>query len=376
MSREDDEGFMRIAICEAWRVNPFPNPRVGAVIVRGGSIIGRGRHRRFGDVHAEVDAMRSVKEKSLLKGATMYVTLEPCDKYAKQPPCADALIALGVKRIVYACADPTRVGGLKKLRKARIETQGGILEREAKPLLEEFATFKKFGRPAVSLHFAVSLDGKVATRTGNSRFISNEKSRLLSRSFRARHDAILVGRNTVAMDDPRLTARIRGKRDPLRVILDSKLSLSPKMRAFSERRGRAIVVAAKPVPARKARAFEKAGVEVLACGRGQIDIRELLGKLAGMGVSSVLVEGGPAVLTSFIEQKLFDRVFAFVAPKLVGGKDAPTPFEGKGIVRMSKAMRLSTVSVKLIGDDMFLEAVRAFASPYASAGRLKRFRQS
>lgn len=354
-----EEELMRRAIALAKRANPFPNPRVGAVIARNGRIIGEGYHHYCGGDHAEVDAIKDAKRRgNETKGARMFVTLEPCSHWGRTPPCTDAIVAAGITKVIYACADPDRkIGGAGKLKKAGIKADGGLLEVEASALMEEFKAFKKFNRPLVSLHFAITLDGKMATRTGDSRGISGKESLRRLHELRSSHDAVLVGRGTVEKDNPRLTARIIGGRDPIRVILDSKLSLSPKKMVFSEKRGKAMVVAARPVEKTKMAALQKKGVKIIACGRdGKIDLKEMLSSLADFGVSSILVEGGPTVLTSFIEQRRFDRVYAFVAPKLMGGKDAPTPFGGKGAARVADCLKFGKVAVEILGEDLFLEA--------------------
>ena len=212
-------------------------------------------------------------------------------------------------------------------------------------------------RPKVSLSFAISLDGKMATRTGNSRGLSSPESLLLLHHLRSGHDAILVGRGTVEKDNPRLTSRISGGRDPIRLILDSKLSLSPKAKVFSRKRGRAFIVTVSPINKKAASAFEKIGVEVIACGISRISLPIMLSALSKMGIKSVLVEGGPTVHTSFIEARLFDRIFAFVSPKLIGGKDSPTPFGGIGYPTVRGSLNLKITRIEKLGTDVLLEAV-------------------
>ena len=219
---------------------------------------------------------------------------------------------------------------------------------------------KNTGRPRVTLSFAISLDGKMATRTGNSKWLSSPESLLLLHHLRSGHDAILVGRGTVEKDNPRLTSRIPGGRDPIRVILDSKLSLSPKARVFSQKRGRAIIVTVSPIDKKAASSFEKNGVEVIACGKGKISLSVMLFRLRAMGIKSILVEGGPTVHTSFIEAKLFDRIIAFISPRLIGGKEAPTPFGGIGFPTVRGSLDLKITRIEKLGSDVLLEAVPAW----------------
>ncbi|MBI2335133.1 bifunctional diaminohydroxyphosphoribosylaminopyrimidine deaminase/5-amino-6-(5-phosphoribosylamino)uracil reductase RibD, partial [Candidatus Daviesbacteria bacterium] len=247
-----------------------PNPMVGAVIVKNGQIIGKGYHKKFGFPHAEIEALKNCRENP--RGATMYVNLQPCSHFGKTPPCIDAIIKAGIKKVICCSLDPNpKIHG-----KAGIEISAGVLEKEARKLNEAFFTFHEKKRPFIAIKFAASLDGKLATRTGDSKWITNEKAREYARSLRARYQAVLVGKNTFLKDQPHLGVRIKGKKDPLKIVLG--LSINPK------------------------------------------NIQDLLSILYKKEIISVLVEGGGKTLGSFIDAKVVDKVYAFHAPIIIGGE--------------------------------------------------------
>ncbi len=320
-----------------------PNPMVGCVVSRNGRIIGEGYHRRFGGPHAEIEALGSCCASP--RGATVYVSLEPCSHQGKTPPCTEALIEAEVARVVVAVRDPNPGvggGGLRRLRAAGISIQDGILARESAEVLAPFLTHIRLGRPFVIAKWAQSLDGKLATHTGDSRWISCEASRRRVHRLRARVDAILVGSQTVVVDDPLLTARgVPVRRRALRVVLDGRLRISEQCRLVVTSRSvpTLAMTSSKLAKTAKAKRLMRKGVEVVACRkhRGRLALDACLSELAGRDVTNLLVEGGPTVLTALFEAGLVDEAFVFVAPKLIGGGGAPSAVGGRGVRRVDEA---------------------------------------
>jgi diaminohydroxyphosphoribosylaminopyrimidine deaminase/5-amino-6-(5-phosphoribosylamino)uracil reductase len=321
-----------------------PNPMVGCVIARGAEIIGEGWHRRFGGLHAEIEALRLAGERAA--GATMYVTLEPCAHYGKTPPCTKAISASGIRRVVVAMQDPfTQVAGagLAELRDGGVTVVCGALESEARQLNAPYLKLLETGRPWIIAKWAMSLDGKISTAAGDSRWISNEQSRETVHKLRARMDAIIVGRETVLCDDPLLTVRPPGQRTPLRIVLDTLASLSQQsllVRTAAE--APVLVAAGGEAPESNRRRLAEAGCEVFECpGKTHGDrLHSLLEELGRRRMTNVLVEGGARVLGSFFDARQIDEVHVFVAPKLIGGAHAKVPFAGTGIAQLSEALCL------------------------------------
>jgi diaminohydroxyphosphoribosylaminopyrimidine deaminase/5-amino-6-(5-phosphoribosylamino)uracil reductase len=356
-----DARFMRRALALARRGlgSTSPNPMVGAVIVRDGKVIAEGYHHAVGRDHAEVDALKHATEE--VAGATIYVTLEPCSHYGRTPPCADALIANRLGRVVIGMEDPdrhVRGRGIAKLKAAGIPVTMGVLEDECRALNETFVKHRTTGLPWVTLKFAESLDGRIATATGNARWISSPESRRLAHRLRARHDAILAGIGTVLADDPELTVRLVRGRNPLRIVLDSHLRVPLTARVLGEQptAGTIVATAAGADPA-KAAALQERGIEVMtlaADGHGRLDLKALLAALGQRDVTSLLVEGGAEVLTSFLRQGLADKIVAFIAPKLIGkGTEAVGDL---GIAEVAGAVRLRFERSYRCGPDLVVEA--------------------
>ncbi|MBU1000859.1 bifunctional diaminohydroxyphosphoribosylaminopyrimidine deaminase/5-amino-6-(5-phosphoribosylamino)uracil reductase RibD, partial [Patescibacteria group bacterium] len=315
-----------------------PNPMVGAIIVKDGRIIGQGFHRKVGLFHAEIEALNSTKEN--LFDATMYVSLEPCAIFSRTPPCTDAIIKSGIKKVVCCSLDPNKKNkgkGIAKLKKAGIETIVGILKQDARKLNEAFFTFHEKNRPFVAIKFATSLDGKMATRTGNSKWITNEKARLYARKLRAKYQGLIVGINTILADNPNLGARLKNKKDPLRIILDSKLQIP--LNADVLRDANVAVATTKSADKKKRKQLENLKIAVLVFNDAEIPIPKLLSALKEKGIISVLVEGGGETLGNFIDSKIIDKVYAFQAPVIIGGRKAVS-IGGKGIETVEKAVRL------------------------------------
>lgn len=326
-----------------------PNPRVGAVLVKDGRIVGEGYHERYGGPHAEVNAIRKAGRKA--KGATLYCSLEPCCHFGKTPPCTDLIVKTGIKEVVAAARDPHFVvagKGFKALKKAGLRVTTGVLEDEARRVNPGFFKFHETGLPYVLAKWAMTLDGKIATRTGDSRWISNDDSRAFLHTLRDRYQAILVGSNTALRDDPTLRG---AKTKPVRIVLDSMARVPLDARVVqTAREQRCIVAVSTSAPPEKVRGLKRAGVEVVQLE--VMDVRVLLELLAKDGLHSVLVEGGGEVHASIFEAGVVDEVCVFVAPKIIGGRDAKTPVEGAGFEKMAEALALASVTIDRIGDDV------------------------
>lgn len=340
-----DEQYMKMALKLARRGEGWtsPNPLVGAVVVRDGTILGKGYHRRFGEAHAEINAINDAE--GSLEGTILYVTLEPCSHHGKTPPCVDRIIEAKVSRVVVGSTDPNPLvsgRGIETLRNHGIEVKTGVLEQACEALNEKFFTFMKTGRPFVTLKYAQTLDGRIASATGHSQWISSESSRRFAHRIRERHDAVLVGIGTVIADDPDLRVRLVRGRNPLRVVLDSSLRIPPNARVLDNQdTARTLVVTGPLQRGKRISALRDRGVETLAVERdenGCLDLEVLLTELGKRQISSVLVEGGGGVITSFVREVLFDRIIVITAPKIVGrGIEA---IGDLGIARMDDAITL------------------------------------
>ncbi len=350
-----------IELASLARGRTSPNPMVGAVMVREGRIVGEGYHLRAGEDHAEVRAIRVSGAGA--RGADLYVNLEPCSHHGRTPPCTEAIIRAGVKRVFAAIRDPNPLVGGRgagNLRKAGVEVRFGLASREARVLNEAYLKYIRTGMPFVVIKSAQSLDGKIATRTGDSRWISGEASRKLVHLMRDSADAIMVGIGTVIADNPRLTARLDGRRGkhPVPVVVDPLLRLPLGARVL-RRRGRpgAIVVASDRAEAERRKALESLGAEVIVVEGegGRIDMASLMRRLAERGLTSVLIEGGGETSASALEAGVVDKLALFVSPRIIGGRGAPTSVGGEGVARVRDARQLSGVTVTPVGDDLLIE---------------------
>lgn len=330
---------------------------VGCVIVRDGQVVGEGWHRRFGEPHAEIEAIRAAGEAAA--GATLYVSLEPCCHHGKTPPCSEAVIAAGIRRVVVAQRDPfpaVNGGGLQQLERAGIEVRLGVMESEARCLNAPYLKLVQTGRPWTIAKWALTLDGKLATRTGDSRWISSPESRANVHSLRGRVDAILVGRGTVVADNPLLTARPPGPRTATRIVLDSLATLpldSQLVRTVAEA---PVLVACGPAAPRENRdRLTDAGCELLVLTGTTPDERreQLFAELGRRRMTNVLVEGGGQVLGALIDAQAIDEVHVYVAPKLVGGSDAKA-IGGRGAPAMAGCLTLDPCHVETVGPDLYL----------------------
>ncbi len=360
IKNKEDEKYMRLALALAAKGlgRTSPNPCVGAVIVKNKRIIGKGWHKKRGQAHAEVNALNSATQDA--SGATLYVNLEPCSHLNKlTPPCTQAIIRAGIKRVVIAQNDPNpQVNGVEELKKHGIGVKTGVLEKEAIELNKAFTKAITKSLPYVLIKTAMSADGKIACNTGESRGLSSPEALEFVHKLRNEYDCILVGIGTVLQDDPRLTCRMPGGRNPLRVILDSRLSIPLNARVLADQN---VVIACTSAASKvKKKALQKKGIAVEEFGKKQVNLRQLLKWLAARGKNSVLVEGGSEVNASFLEEKLVDEIMLVIAPKLIGGEKAKGAFGGIGINRINNAIPLERGSVKQIGSDFVLTAYPVF----------------
>lgn len=360
----DDGALMREAlrVAERGRGLVEPNPLVGAVIVRDGMVLARGWHHRFGEPHAEVDALSKLQEPNTAEGATMYVTLEPCCHYGKTPPCTKAIIKSGIKEVVIATLDPNpRVSGkgVAELRRAGIKVRVGVLQEEAR--YQNAPYFKKIRKnlPFVTLKWAMSLDGKTATRTGQSRWISNERSRILAHKLRAISDVVMVGVGTVNADDPLLTARLfPPQRQQKRLVVDTK-GRTPLTSAvvLTARQTPTIIATTRFCPKEKVEALRRAGCQIVRfrSKNRKVDLKALMEWLGKRDVTNVLVEGGGKLAASLIEERLIDRVICFISPIIIGGSDAATPVEGEGVAALKEALHGKIADLKTLQDNILIQ---------------------
>ena len=349
-----------LALASQARGATSPNPAVGAVVVNGGVVVGEGYTLPPGQSHAEVVALASAGESS--RGASLYVTLEPCCIQGRTPPCTQSVIAAGIREAYVATRDPNPAvngRGLAELEAAGIKVYCGDGGEEATELYEAFAKYIRTGTPFITAKFAMSLDGKIATHTGDSRWVTGVPARAYVQEMRRTRDAIMVGVNTVLRDNPMLTARDGDQkplgRQPLRVILDSKGRTPPESKLLKE--PGETVVAVVQAPSDRVEALTDAGAEVLrlpATGEGMVDPMPLLEALGTRGVVSLLVEGGGTVLGTLFDLDLVDKVAAFIAPVVIGGDSAPSPVGGTGSVAMAQAWRMKSTRVERIGDDTLI----------------------
>ena len=338
-----------------------PNPMVGAVVVNNGAIVGRGWHKEFGGPHAEVFALQDAGENA--RGGTLYCTLEPCNHTGKTPPCTQAVIRAGISRVVLGARDPNPLasGGVDILRAAGIEVVTGIRDEACRQLNAAFFKFHATKLPFISLKWAMTADGKIATASGDSKWISGEASRAFSHRLRASHDAVLVGINTLLADSARLTARIPDAQaavhQPRRVILDSQARTPLDAPLFKESDGGPVVIVVKSsAPAERVNALIAAGATILRIdsSEARVPVREALAELAKIGVLSVLVEGGSSILGSVLDARLADRAYIFIAPRLIGGEDARSAVGGMGAARISDGVELRAPSMRMLEKDVLL----------------------
>lgn len=349
-----------LSLAARGRGRTSPNPMVGAVLSREGEIIGEGHHTHAGGDHAEVAALKAAGE--LARGAALYVTLEPCAHSGKTPPCTEAIIRAGIAKVVAATYDPNPLvagAGMRRLREAGVSVKVGLLQEEAVRLNEAYLKYVQTGQPFVLLKAALSLDGRLATRTGDSRWITGEQARHRVHQMRKEADAVIVGIGTVLRDDPLLTTRLGGQdeRDPLRVIVDSRgrLPLTAKLLRSGSR---APLVAVGPqISQGRVRRLRDGGADVMVLpkGEGGLSLPNLIRELGRRELTLVMIEGGARLVTSAIQTGIVDKVVLMVAPLLIGGKKAPTLLQGEGAEKLTQALRVREVVVERLGEDWLLE---------------------
>ncbi len=366
----NDLQHMRRAIELAWQGRGWtsPNPMVGAVLVRDGVIVGEGFHPQVGKPHAEIYALDAAGPEA--QGATMYVSLEPCAHQGRTPPCVERVIESGVSRVVIATEDPNPLvagRGIQMLKAAGITVELGVCEEEARQLNERFFKYIRTRRPFVSIKTGMSLDGKIATASGESQWITNNDSRGYVQILRATYDAVMVGVNTVVQDNPRLTCRLPGGRQPVKIIIDSMGRTPTTANLFlkqgtSSLKSNTIICVGQRAPEDRLRALRAAGAEILVCPDGvfnvdtHIDLARLMPLLGKREITSILIEGGGTLNAAALEAGVVDKVYVFVAPKIIGGMGAPTMVEGSGVTLLEEAVQLHRMTCTPMGGDFLLEA--------------------
>lgn len=339
-----------------------PNPLVGAVIVKDNKIIGEGYHEKYGNAHAEINAFNNATEP--VAGATMYVTLEPCSHFGKTPPCVETIINKKIKKVIVAVADPNPLvagRGIKILRENGIEVTTGILENEAKKLNEIFIKFITTGLPFCTLKTAMTLDGKIATHTGDSRWITNDNSREYVHKLRHKYSSIMVGIGTVLADNPLLTTRLKDTdgKNPIRVIVDTKGSVPPDAKVLQcDENTKTIVATTEAISEEKLKYIEATGAEIIITPlkNNKVDLSYLIKKLGERKIDSIILEGGSSLNYSALEEGIVDKVVSFIAPKIIGGKSSKTPVGGKGISYIKDAILLENMEICKFENDVMIEA--------------------
>ena len=357
-----DQQYMQLALELAARAEgrTSPNPPVGAVVVCHNEVVGRGFHPKAGQPHAEIFALAEADSKA--NGATLYVTLEPCNHQGRTGPCTEAIIAAGIRKVFVGTEDPNPLvagRGIARLRAAGVEVAVGLLEDACQHLIAPFAKHVTKGLPFVTLKMAMTLDGQTATSSGDSRWISNEASRTHVHEMRNRCDAIMVGIGTVLADDPQLTTRLpQGGHDPIRIVVDSKLQLPPSSRLLNvDSSAKVIIVTTEAAPLERAEPLRQMGAEiiVLPAMEGRVDIGLMFAELGRRNIQSVLLEGGATLAAEALRRGMIDRIAIFVAPKMLGGNDGSLLFAGPGVTAMNDAVQLKNTRIRLFDGDILIE---------------------
>lgn len=355
-----DEFYMDLALELAKKGRGWvnPNPMVGAVIVKNGKIIGEGYHEKFGGLHAERNALQNCTEAA--GGATLYVTLEPCCHYGKTPPCTEAIIENRISRVVIGSKDPNPLvagKGIGILREHGIIVETGVLEAQCDNLNEVFFHYIKTKTPFVVMKYAMSADGKIAAYTGDSKWISSNAARNQVQETRASLSGIMVGIQTILADDPLLTCRLEGSKNPTRIICDSNLRFTLTSNIAKTAKDVPTIVATVSKDRKRAEELECLGITVISVGEknGRVDLRDLMRCLGERGIDSVLLEGGSSLNFSALESGIVNRLQVYLAPKIIGGETAKTPVGGQGVARVSDAFPLKLKTMQTVGDDVLLE---------------------
>lgn len=348
-----------LKLAKQGRGRTSPNPVVGAVIVKDGSMIGEGWHKKCGENHAEINAFENAAERGNdVSGADMYVSLEPCSHYGRTPPCAKAIIEKKIKKVYVGMLDPNPLvagRGIGMMRDAGIQVETGVLEQECLHINEIFIKFITTKKPFVVMKTAMTLDGKIAAYTGDSKWVSGEVSRNLVQQMRNSLTGIMVGIGTVLSDDPQLTCRLEHGRDPIRIIVDSHLRIPLDAKVLQDEN--CILAATTECDREKMDRLKEKGISILLTEQkdGKVNLTELMEQLGEQGIDSILLEGGGGLNEAALKAGIVDRVVSFIAPKLIGGMDAKTPVEGEGFAKMSQAICLENVEVRSIGGDVLIQ---------------------
>lgn len=368
MSRDERYMARALELARLGEGRTRPNPAVGAVVVRDGDVVGEGHHSLAGEPHAEIFALRQAGEKA--RGAELFVTLEPCSHHGRTGPCAEAVLAAGIRRICIGTSDPNpQVSGrgIARLQACGAEVRLGVLEAECRRLIAPFAKHVTTGLPFVVLKSAMTLDGRTATVTGDSRWISGAESRAWVHHVRDRLDAVMVGIGTLLRDDPLLTTRLpEGGRDAARIVVDSRLRIPETAAILTVESAAPTIIATTPAaPPEKLARLEARGAQIVmtTAGEGGVDLRDLLRRLGASGIQSILLEGGNILNAAALRAGLIDRVMIFIAPLLLGSGEAPGVFAGRGPERLADALKLSDIQVRRFGDDTLIEGEVRGCSP-------------
>ena len=355
-----DEKYMRLAMNLALKASnkTSPNPMVGAVIVKNGRIVGRGYHQKAGLPHAEIIALEEAGKKAV--GANLYLTLEPCTHFGRTPPCVDRIIKSRVRRVIVGMLDPNPVNngkGIQILKQNKIDSQVGVLEEELMKMNEVFIKYITQKMPFITVKVAQSLDGKIATKNGDSKWITTDRSRAFAHRLRQNYDAIMVGVNTVLRDNPKLDALFL-KKSFTKIIVDSQLSIPQNADIFSKA-GSVIIATLKTKPGQETEnrqiLAKQAKILEVKEKNGQVNLKDMMKKLAQLKIANILVEGGGTLIGSLFDDGLVDKMFIFISPKIIGGKEAPSSVMGEGISRIEKAHKLKDMQLKHIGEDFLIE---------------------
>ncbi len=359
--QKNDEYYMKLALKLALKAKgkTSPNPLVGALVVKRGRIIGRGFHAKAGLAHAEVIALDQAGKQA--KGATLYVTLEPCSHTGRTPPCVNRIIQSGISEVVVGMIDPNPLNngkGIMLLKQNNIKVRQGVLSDKLAKINESFIKYITARLPFVTVKVAESLDGRIATYTGDSKWITSDKSRAFAHKIRKDYDAIMVGVNTVLRDNPRLNTWFSAKQ-PVKIIVDSNLSTPENANIFTQ--GSQVIIITLPSRSgqeteNRKRLFEKAKIIEVKERSGQINLRDALRKIAQLQITNIIVEGGGTLIGSLFDERLVDRILFFISPKIIGGKDAISSVMGKGVRRVDQAVKLRGVKFRRFGEELLVEA--------------------
>ena len=348
--------YMEIAlkIAEKGKGNVSPNPLVGCIIVKRGKIVGKGYHKQYGGEHAEINAIKNAGKK--VANATLYINLEPCSHWGKTPPCTEKIVEAGVREVIIGMYDPNPlVEGFKELKFRGIKTKIGILEKEAKKLNESYIKYMRSKRPFVILKVAMTMDGKIATKTGDSKYITGRDARRYVHQLRSEVDAIMIGINTVFKDNPKLTPRLAQGRDPKKIVIDTELKMPLKCNLMKHP-SKLIIATTSKAPKKKINKFYQKGIDVIVLNakKGLVDLKDLMKHLSKKEISSVMIEGGSQLNSSAIKERIADKLLVFTAPKLVG--NGLGAVGNLGVTKIDKAVKLKNMEMKKIGKDLLLEA--------------------